>query len=83
MRVREFSREELYDLRRDPLETRDILSQTEGARESFRGLLFQYLEAAEAFRKGQQGDAVRLAPETLERLESLGYVDGTVSSPPP
>jgi arylsulfatase len=83
MKVRRFLQEELYDLGRDPSERTDILSRLAGAQKSFRDRLVRYLETADSFRNGRQGEAVVPSRDTLERLERLGYLDFTISAPRP
>ena len=64
---------ELYDLRRDPRETENQWDQeTETAGSAKKALR----AALDAFAPGQGGEApsIDLAPEEIERLEALGYV---------
>jgi arylsulfatase A-like enzyme/Tfp pilus assembly protein PilF len=69
-------REELYDLRQDPAETRNILEQNLALaatlRESMQALVVRYARKAEP---SQAAPAMEL--EKLRELRSLGYVGGS------
>ncbi|HET8646119.1 MAG TPA: sulfatase-like hydrolase/transferase, partial [Vicinamibacteria bacterium] len=71
-------RRELYDLQRDPGETRDLA----GADPRRADALQQALEGMLARSGGARGPAApqALDAETAERLEALGYVGGAVSA---
>jgi arylsulfatase A-like enzyme len=64
---------ELYDVRQDPRETEDQWDQETGTAGSAKKLL---RAALDAFAPGGGGKApsIDLAPEEIERLEALGYV---------
>ncbi|MDE3154561.1 MAG: sulfatase-like hydrolase/transferase [Acidobacteriota bacterium] len=66
---------ELYDLQRDPGERHNILDDRPRVAEAMAGALAQIMAGAK-----EQAPA-QVSADTLERLQSLGYV-GTVSSTP-
>jgi arylsulfatase A-like enzyme len=63
----------LYDLREDPDESRDVLSERPGVAESLRAALEAWQAATPAYQAAAAPEAPR-APE-LEQLRSLGYVE--------
>ncbi len=76
LKLVEAPRPELYDLRRDPAELRDLAATDRPALERLRGLLAR----AEA---GPVANAVALAdPEVAERLRTLGYVGAGPAAQP-
>jgi arylsulfatase len=74
-------RQELYDLRTDPLEERDLANVLPATVADMRARLAEL--AAET--TGQPAERAALAPETLRGLASLGYVSpgrAAVTLPP-
>ncbi len=69
--------EQLYDLRRDPLETTSIAdSEDPAALEQFRNLVAQHAAECAARRDGRPEVTVpELSAEAKERLRALGYVE--------
>ena len=68
-------RHELYDLQRDPRESRDLRAE----RGELGASLLRALAAFQASRgryEGRQGAAEDLDPEQLEELRALGYIGG-------
>ena len=65
--------EELYDLRADPQELRDLASEEPERLAELRGMCEQALESSRA-RSVSPTSGVPDDPETLERLKALGYV---------
>ena len=70
-------RRELYDLQRDPLETRDLAASDPRRVEAMERALDAAIAAAGG---GTPKTPVAVDSETAERLEALGYVGGSVSS---
>jgi choline-sulfatase len=71
-------RPELYDLRADPRELRDV----SGEHPRIAATLAAYLEATNPPKKGDEPKPAKIDPETLERLQALGYVGGADSAVP-
>jgi arylsulfatase A-like enzyme len=70
------SREELYDLERDPTEQQDLAQGSSANLGFFRQLLRAYLDEAKTrHQKSQPGREIVLDEETRERMRSLGYLD--------
>ena len=72
--VEELVREELYDLIRDPGESRNLGLDAPPALEDFRRGLSDYLEESRVYRAFDRGDAVIEDDAIRERLEALGYI---------
>jgi arylsulfatase A-like enzyme len=69
-------REELYDLARDPGETRNLSRESGVDLAPFRERVRDYVEAARSYRNRQSGaEALDLDEDTRRELESLGYVN--------
>jgi arylsulfatase A-like enzyme len=67
------NRFELYDVRRDPQEKENQWDQEKGTAASAKKALRAALDAF-APGRGDQAPSIDLAPEEIERLEALGYV---------
>ena len=63
-------RHELYDLRDDPGELRNLLEGDDVVPSAFRG----YLRATQELAPASEGDAI-LDEKALEELRSLGYIE--------
>lgn len=72
-------REELYDLRRDPGETRNLAAERPEECRRLRGLLLRKLAAAGP---PMPADEPRLDPAARERLAALGYVTSAARAAP-
>ena len=72
--VEELVGEELYDLTRDPGESRNLALDAPPALDDFRRGLSAYLEASRVYRAFEQGDAIIEDAAIRERLEALGYI---------
>ncbi len=72
--VAEILHEEIYDLTRDPGETRNLLDETTSDTSRHRQQLYAYLQEAREYQQGRQGEAVIPDETILERLKALGYV---------
>jgi hypothetical protein len=67
-------KEELYDLARDPGETKDILAGTDAG--AFRSRVRAFLEEVRTRRgAGEAAGAIVLDEEMRDRLRALGYLD--------
>src|SRR4029079_11794186 len=71
-------RPELYDLRADPREGRDVSAQYPNVAAT----LSAHLDAMTLLQAGRQPTPAKIDPEALERLRSLRYVSGGESSTP-
>ena len=71
------TRPELYDIVKDPLESRNLIERESNEARILRDKLTQILE--QAVRKDKLDSKMELDAKSLERLESLGYVAGSVS----
>jgi len=71
-------RPELYDLRADPKELRDV----SGEHPRVAATLAAHLEAAGLVKKGEEPKPAKIDPEALERLQALGYVGGAEGAAP-
>jgi choline-sulfatase len=71
-------RPELYDLRADPKEGRDVSDQYPNVAAT----LSAHLDAMNLLQAGHQPTPTKIDPEALERLRSLGYVSGAESATP-
>jgi choline-sulfatase len=69
---------ELYDTRADPAEGRNLAAQNMGEVQRLRALLAAVETAAPA----RQAQALKMDPEVMEALRSLGYLSGS-SAPAP
>jgi arylsulfatase A-like enzyme len=71
---------ELYDIRRDPTETRNIIEEDAAAAEDLHGRLMTWTAAQPRYvpsiERDQASPAVPVDAETIERLRGLGYVGG-------
>ena len=67
-------REELYDLRNDPREQRNLLEEDDALPDPFRAALRSYLKSARSLAPTAEGDVVP-DEKLLEELRSLGYVE--------
>ena len=67
--------EELYDLTRDPSETKNVSLESEHQLRFFRKKLRDYFAEARTFREARRGEKVALDDATLERLRALGYIE--------
>lgn len=65
-------RARVFDLVRDPGETRDLASEQPDLRDRMRATLRATLDGA---RRRRAAETVDFPPETIERLRELGYVD--------
>ena len=72
--VEELVGEELYDLTRDPGESRNLALEAPPALDDFRRGLSAYLEASRVYRAFEHGDAIIEDDALRERLEALGYI---------
>lgn len=72
--VAEILHEEIYDLVRDPGETRNLLDEPALDTSLHRQQLYAYLQEAREYQQGRQGEAVVPDETILERLKALGYV---------
>ena len=72
--VEELVGEELYDLTRDPGETRNLALDAPPALDDFRRGLSAYLEESRVYRAFEQGDAIIEDDAIRKRLEALGYI---------
>lgn len=70
-------RPELYDLRADPKELRDVSSQYPHVAAT----LAAHLEAMNLLKAGNEPTPGKIDREALERLQALGYVGGADSAP--
>jgi arylsulfatase A-like enzyme len=69
-------RTELYDVRADPGEIRDIAGSETGTVAQLRGQLVEWRQAMhDLARQYREGPQAELDPEMLERLRALGYLD--------
>ena len=68
--------EELYDLRADPKETRNLADELTEETDAYRRTVQRYLARARRLRaeRGDTGQDVTLDESTLERLRALGYI---------
>jgi tetratricopeptide (TPR) repeat protein len=71
----EAPRPELYDLKDDPRETRNLVAQEASRTEALRGALASRLAAERATARTPSSSAA-IPPELLEQLGALGYVGG-------
>lgn len=71
----ESRRRELYDLRSDPTEQRDLAERDPDRVEELRAALAEYRSARRARRRSAAADLEELSPERLERLRALGYTE--------
>ncbi len=67
-------RAQLFDMRVDPAQARDILSEDPGSAEQLDALLLQWLSEASDHMQTQR---VELDDETTEQLKALGYLGGS------
>ncbi len=72
--IDEILKEELYDLARDPGETRNLLGETPVDLRDFHRELRDYLDEARKFEENRIGERVILDETIRKRLEGLGYV---------
>ena len=72
--IGELQSEELYDLRDDPEELKNLVEEDSRDATPYRHRLRQYLDEARLFQGGRQTEEASPNPETLQRLKSLGYV---------
>ena len=71
----EIQHDELYDLKDDPEEKRNVLQEVRAEARSGRRAVLDYLARARALRALRGGEDVTLDDELLERLRALGYID--------
>jgi len=67
--------EELYDLLADPDERSNLLEGSNADVEPFRRELANYLREARTMRASRQSETIVEDDTTLERLQSLGYIN--------
>ena len=67
-------RHELYDLRDDPGELRNLLEGDDVVPSAFSAALRGYLRATQELAPASEGDAI-LDEKALEELRSLGYIE--------
>lgn len=68
------TREQLYDLGRDPFERDDLASVDPPVLDSFRSRLKAYLQMAREHRQGRTTEEITLDETTLDELRAIGYV---------
>jgi len=71
----ELPRPELYDLKNDPGETVNLVAERPETAEDLRGIIAEFRREAGTGAEVQQPEA--MDPETLARLQSLGYLGAT------
>ena len=71
------TRPELYDVIEDPGELDNLFENEQERASVMRGKLAQVLE--ESSRIDNRGSAAEMDPQAIQRLESLGYVEGAVN----
>jgi len=73
---------ELFDLVRDPGETRALADRSHPQREPLERLLREWIEANAADRRFASGGAAKLTPQARHQLAQLGYVGDREESRP-